>query len=490
MRVLHVSSEVAPWSETGGLGQVSSALPDALASAGIDVHVVTPLYPQVRHELWVREQKPTYSGIDAWMILGGVERLGKFLTFERPGKATVHFLECDALFDRDGIYYGGYGPHGDNPQRFGFLSRAALDGSWALMGDPPDIVHAHDWQTSLVPMYSKLKLSDWLADTRSVLTIHNMEHQGVCHKLELPALGFDWSTYHHESIEFWDQLNFLKAGIAFADKITTVSPQYAAEILTPEFGCNLDGFLNNHGHKLSGILNGIDVAAWNPKTDRAIAKTYAAGELAGKAACRAALLAEAGMTAAADDLVLGVVSRLADQKGLDVVADLVPELVDMGVKLIILGSGDPELEDRFRTLGSWYPNNVWIWVGFNADLAHRIYAGADAVVIPSRFEPCGLSQMYAMRYGAIPIAHAVGGLRDTVVDWGNDQLARGNGTGIRYEHASADGLRWAVGRAVDLFRNDPTGWKTAASRVMQLDWSWGESARKYVNLYNALLAGR
>ena len=487
MRVLHLASEVAPWVQTGGLGQVAGALPDALAAAGADVHVVCPLYPQVQRELAQQGVELADSGIDVVMKLGGVDRHGRFYTLARPGRAAVHFLECWPLYDRDGIYDGGYGPHGDNPQRFAFLARGAVDGSWGLCGGPPDIVHAHDWQAALAPVYLREKLSGWLPHTRSVLTINNLDYQGVCSRWELPAIGLDWSVYHPGAIEYWDQLNYLKAGIAYADAVTTVSERYAEEILTPAFGCHLDGFLREHQHKLSGVLNGIDTEAWDPATDPALAARYSADDPSGKAACRAALLAEAGMEAGDGDLVLGVVSRFASQKGLDLIADLAPELGEMGVKLIMLGSGEPALEARFAQLGAWFRDRVWTYFGWSGPLARRIYAGADAIAIPSRFEPCGLTQMYAMRYGAIPIAHAVGGLRDTVLDWGNEELARGNGTGIRFEHPTVEGLRWALGRALALYRGDRPGWNAAVAHVMQKDWSWRAPAARYLELYRRLL---
>jgi starch synthase len=320
-----------------------------------------------------------------------------------------------------------------------------------------------------------------------VFTIHNLAYRGIFPKEVVPAVGLPWWTFTFDRLEFHDQVSHLKAGVAFADAVTTVSPTYAREILTPEFGFDLDGFMRDSAGRLTGILNGIDISAWDPATDPHISANYSARSIARKRVNRTALLSELGLSADDGVLLLGMVSRFADQKGMDLVAEIVPRLRDWGARLVVLGSGDRWLEERFGLLSSWFASELAVRLGYDEPLSHRIYAGCDAILVPSRFEPCGLAQLYAIRYGALPIAHAVGGLRDTVIDPGDDALARGEGTGIRFEHATADGLAWAVARACDFYRRDPGGWSRAAASIMRRDVSWDLSARQYLELYASLI---
>lgn len=475
MKIVHIASECAPFSQTGGLGQVVGALPDALVRAGgggHQVYVVTPLYRGIA-DTWDLED----TGIAVRVDIGGRPQRVDLRVLSRPGAATVCFADCPAMFDRDQLY-----DYDDDVYRFGVLCRAAVEAAADLVGGTPDVLHAHDWQAGLVPTY----LRETRPDAASVFTIHNLRFQGVFHKHALPHLGLPWSVFTLDRLEYFDRLSTLKGGIADAGAVTTVSPQYAREIQTEGFGCGLHAFLAHHAGKLSGVLNGIDMAAWNPADDPAIAAPYSAEDIEGKRACRQALLDLAGLEAADDDPVLGVVSRLDEQKGLELVADLAPELAELGVRMVVLGSGEASLEDRFRRLAQRHPDRLHVHIGYDVDLAHQIYAGADMMAMPSRFEPCGLNQLYAMRYGALPIVHSVGGLRDTVTDWGNDELARGHGTGFRFDHPDTAGLRWAVGRAVALFRGDRRGWDTAVRHVMRRDLSWDLSAAEYLALYRLL----
>ena len=483
MRIVHVASECAPWSQTGGLGQVVGALPDALVAAAGDDSVVlvfTPLYRETADALRdagvVIDRRAASCAVD----LDGQRHQVDIHRLDNPGRASVCFVDCPAMFDRDGLYATAGVDHADNAERFALLCRAALDTANALLGGPPDIVHAHDWQGALAVTYG-------LGGTaRAVLTIHNLGFQGVFDKHELVAIGLDWSCFTMQRLEYYDDLNLLKGGIADADAVTTVSPQYAREIRTPQFGCGLDGVLQAHQGKLSGILNGIDTESWDPATDRALASPYSAADPSGKLDCRRALLELVGLDAAPDDPVIGIVSRFAEQKGLDLVADLVAELAELGVRLVVLGSGDRDLEDRLGALAVRFSDRLALELGYDLDLARRIYAGADIVVVPSRFEPCGLTQLYAMRYGALPVVCSVGGLRDTVTDWGEAELARGHGTGFRYDHPTTEGLRWALARAVSMFRTDAEGWRTAVEHVMSRDLSWRFAAAEYLALYRKL----
>jgi starch synthase len=478
VRLVHVSSEVAPWSQTGGLGQVAGALPDALAAtdSDLEVAIITPLYQSVRAALDRRGEALTDSGVDVVHTIEWGSWRGRLLTLDRGDRPPVHFLDCPELYDRDGLYDGGFGPHGDNPLRFSFLARAAVDAAPRLLGGAPDVVHAHDWQTGLIPAQLRGPLADWLPQTRSVFTIHNLAYQGCYPAHQMAATGLPADQFQPTGLEYWGQLNMLKAGISYADAVTTVSPSYAAEIQTPAFGEGLDGHLRHHAGKLHGILNGIDTVSWNPATDPQLAARFSAGELDGKRACRAALVAETGLPAAGDELLVGVVSRFAGQKGIDLIAALIPAAAELGIRLAILGSGEAALEVQLRHLAAAHPDRLWVQTGFSTELARRIYAGADATMIPSRFEPCGLAQMYAMRYGTLPIVHAVGGLRDTVV---HDQ------TGFCFEHPTVDGLRWATEQALARFR-DPAAWRERVDRAMAVDWSWARSAGRYRDLYRSL----
>ncbi len=483
MKILHVVSEVAPWSTTGGLAHVAGALPAAQArhgGLGVQVAIVAPAYRDSIARVERAGRRLIDTGIDFSVELAGARQHGRALAIEPSDAAPVFLLDCPAMFEREGIY-----GHADDALRFGLLSRGAIDVSDRILGGMPDILHAHDWPAGLVPAYARAVVGDWMKDTRCVFTIHNLAYQGVFPKQRVAELGVPWWTFTHDRLEFYDQLSMLKAGIAFSDAVTTVSPTYAAEILTPAHGAHLDGFLRDSARRLTGILNGIDVAAWDPSNDPHIAAPFSPARFERKAENRAALLTEVDLDAA-DGPVFGVVTRLADQKGMDLVAEMVPQLPELGARLVLLGSGDHWLEDRFRLLASWFPRHLAVRIGYDEALAHRIYAGSDAILAPSRFEPCGLTQMYAMRYGALPIAHAVGGLRDTVIDPGDAELARGNGTGIRFEHATAEGLLWAVRRTCDFYRRDPAGWRTAAVSIMQRDVSWSSSARAYLALYDSL----
>ena len=365
--------------------------------------------------------------------------------------------------------------------RFAALGKAALAAGDILLGGAPEVLHLHDWQGGAAAIYARLARAPSLI----VTTIHNLAFRGIFPKAAMTELGIPWSMFTADQLEFYDQVSFLKAGLALADVATTVSPSYAREILTPERGEGLDGFLRWNVKRLVGIANGIDTAAWDPATDPALPATYARTEMAGKAVCRTRLAAEFALPIADHEPLIGVIARMTDQKGLDLVADVVPELARLGARLIVLGSGEPALEQRFRWLADVFRQHVAVRIGFNGDMAHHIYAGSDLFAMPSRFEPCGLGQLYAMRYGAIPVVHAVGGLRDTVIDPGDPELARGRGTGIRFTPATPLALARALERAVKLFR-DPAVLAAMRRAAMARDSSWMASAQQYVQLYRSL----
>ncbi len=480
-----MASEVTPFSKTGGLADVASALPRALAADGRGrVVVISPLYPSVP---------------------AGAERLGVGLAdsglrvgWDRcrvlrtdHGGVTWAFLEYPGVFDRPGLYDGpDLRPHDDNPWRFAWLSRAALEVAPALLGRTPEVVHAHDWQAALVPYGMRRQLTGLYDRSASVLTLHNVAYQGRFGAEVARSIDIGDEDLHLDAFEHHGDLNLLKGGCAFADLVTTVSPTFAWEITTPEGGFGLDGFLRHRVGRLEGVLNGLDTAGWDPAADPHIAATFHRDVLGPKDRCRAALAAEFGLRPGLGEPLVGVIGRLADQKGMDLVAELVPRLAALGARMVVLGSGEPDLEERLRWLSERFSEHFVASIGFDGALAHRIVAGSDVLLVPSRFEPCGLVQLQAMRYGAVPVVRATGGLRDTVHDPGDEALRRGQGTGFAFEHATVDGLAWALDRAASLYRHDPESWHALRQRGMDRDWSWREPARRYWRLYVEALAGR
>lgn len=487
MRVCFVASEVAPWSKTGGLGDVCGALPQALQATGdLAVGVFTPLYRSARAALAKRGLTLSETGVPAQM--GGGEP-GRWLRLSQAGQADVFFLECDPLFDRDGVYgfasgsaYGS-GGFSDNATRFAALSRAAVAAAPALLGGPVDIVHAHDWQAALA-VHEARRLSPPPA---TVFTIHNLAHQGAYAAGDARAAGI---TRADTPESFWsgDVLHLLKGAVSEATVVSTVSPHYAHEITTPAFGMGLDGLLSHRG--VTGIVNGLDTDDWDPANDPHTATPFSAADPAGKRTCRRALLKEVGLQDEPGVPVLGVVSRFDHQKGLDIVAELVPLLHRLPARLVVLGTGAAALEQRFRELGVKHHHHLAACVEFDIGLAHRIVAGSDMLLVPSRFEPCGLTQLQAMRYGAVPVVHAVGGLVDTVQDPGDAALARGEGSGFAFDGLSVDNLLTTLGRAVRMYRQDPSGWAAVQQVGLDRDSSWGPSAETWAQLYRDAIGPR
>ncbi len=381
-------------------------------------------------------------------------------------------MDAPDYFDRPSLYAEDGTPYGDDAERFAFFSRAVADLASRTDGPPVDVVHVHDWHAALVPTY----LHRAGASTPTVLTIHNLAYQGDFPLKEVPA-GL-------EHLVRGERFNFLGAGILEADAVTTVSPSYAAEITTPAFGAGVDELLRARPSPPLGILNGIDVIEWDPGTDAELPMPYRAADLSGKAAARTALIAELGLSSPDDDPIVAVVSRFAAQKGIDLVTALEPE--DIGIRIIALGEGDPPLEEAMRQMAARYPERVAVRLGWDKRLAHLLIAGADLVALPSRFEPCGLVQMQAMRYGTIPVAHAVGGLRDSVLDPGDEALMEGRGTGFLFVEPTTEALAAALRRAVRLFRSQPEGWRRLQETAMARDWSWETSAGRYLDLYRSL----
>jgi starch synthase len=491
VRVLHVSSEVAPFAQSGGLADVVAGLPAAQAALGLDVTVVVPLYRGVADTL-AKSGIALDGGFSLPMTIGAWSPTVD-IRLAQVGRVRYAFVDIPALYDRPGTLYGpgGAGEWGDNHIRFGALGKAAVEAAPQLLaGKPPDVLHVHDWQGGPAAIYARMAN----APSTIVTTIHNLAYRGIFPKSVMTELGFSWSFFTIKQLEFYDQVSLLKGAMGVADAVTTVSPTYAQEILTPERGEVLDGFLRWDVKRLVGIVNGIDTLFWDPATDKAIARPFSRGNMAGKAACRAALAAEAKLPLPDREPLIGVIARMTGQKGLDLVADIVPWLATIdgsaenhGARLVVLGAGEHEYEERFRWLARTFDQHVSTTIGFDIGYARRIYAGADMFLMPSRFEPCGLGQLYAMRYGTIPIVHAVGGLRDTVSDPGNAELAEGRGTGIRFEQATPEALAHAIWRAIQLFK-DRAAWSKLRDAAMARDSSWMVSAHEYVQLYRSLRA--
>jgi len=473
MKVLFATSEIAPWVKTGGLGDVAAALPSALRAQGCDVRVLVPRYPALR------EAFPATRPLVRLPSAGG--RLPAAELHEEPSQGLL-LLDCPLLYDRPGNPY--LGPEGhdwlDNHLRFGLLSRVAarLAAEATPLPWRPDVLHCHDWQTALAPYYLKFHETGGAA---SVVTIHNLAFQGTFPPQLLDELALTGADWHMEGVEYYGQISFLKAGLRHADALTTVSPTYAREIQTDAEGMGLQGLLRLRADRLTGILNGIDTTVWNPATDPHLAARYDRDHLDAKPQNKAALQREMGLDERDDCPLFGVVSRLTEQKGLDLVAALGDAIVDLPAQLVVLGSGDKTLEAAFRSLAERHPGQVAVQIGYHETLAHHIEAGADVFLMPSRFEPCGLNQMYSLAYGTPPLVRATGGLADTVVDAADAQ--RGNG--FVCDAATAPALRSGLRRAAALWRDRPR-WRALQVRGMLGDYAWPASARHYCELYRSL----
>lgn len=490
MRIAIVASEVTPWSKTGGLADVVAELPAALQEANGDVRaaVFAPLYRGAAGRALALGAVLRETGVSVRVPLAGRLEEGRFLAYRGPDGITVFFLEHSGFYDRADLYLDGQRHDWpDNALRFAFLCRGTLEGAARLLGGPPDVFHVHDWQASLLPVYLRTRYADAYPDAASVLTIHNLAYQGLFPATLLGDLDLDLTEFTPECLEFHGWLNLLKGGVAFSDAVTTVSPTYAREILTPAFGNGLDGFLARYARRLRGIVNGI-AALPHELPDPCTGATADADPLAAKARCRQALAQELDLRLTEGEALLGVVSRLDPQKGLDLVADMAPRLPQLSAHLVLLGEGSTELEERFRSLAAT-SGHVHARLGFDSTQAPLVLGGADVVLVPSRFEPCGLTQQLAMAWGTPPVVHAVGGLRDTVDDPGDDALARGEGTGFVFGEPTAEALEGAVRRALRLMREDPAGWRRLGLACLARDGSWTRPGREYLDLFREVAAG-
>lgn len=474
MNVIIVSPEAIPFAKTGGLADVAGSLPAALKNLGCKVMLFLPFYRHVRQAGF----EPEVTGLEVTVPLGKREIKGEVLRTSVNG-VPVYFLKRDEFYDRSYLYGTPEGDYFDNLERYTFFARGALEAMKAR-GFDADIIHCNDWQTGLIPAYLKdiYKTDLHFANTATVFTIHNIAYQGI-----FPGELFDLthlspSLYGIEGVEYWGNINLLKAGLACSDIITTVSEAYSKEIQTPEYGCGLEGVLKKRKDALYGIINGVDYNEWDPAIDNLIPSRYSPDDLSNKAVCKKELLREFRLKVKPNTPVIGVISRLAGQKGFDILSEAMPALMELDIGMTVLGSGERKYQTLLEDLAKKYQKRLSVRIAFNNKLAHLVEAGADMLLMPSKYEPCGLNQIYSLKYGTIPVVRATGGLEDTVEEY--DGL--GGGNGFKFREYSADALIGKVKEALELYR-DKNGWKALQKNAMGYDFSWESSARKYIELY-------
>ncbi len=472
MNVVFVSSEVAPFARTGGLGDVSGSLPKGLQRLGHEVSVFMPFYRHVRCDGF----EPPHIGEKLTVPVDGkpVDYLVRFAHL--PGTTVpVYFIDNGAYFNREELYVDPSTgkDYIDNCARFSFFSRAVLE-TIRSIGIRPDVVHCNDWQSAMIPVYIKgiYKDIDCFKNTLTVLTVHNLAYQGLFPAKDIEMTGLDRRYFNSEQLEYHGDINFLKGGLVFADIITTVSKRYSEEIQTGEFGAGLDGVLKKRSKDLYGIVNGIDYSVWNPEDDELIPAAYGPDRLEGKKTCKESLLKRAGLPQKTDVPLIGMITRLAEQKGIDLLVECWDELMRLDIGLFLLGSGDRRYQDALRSLADKYPDKFHVHIGFDNRLSHEIEAGADMFLMPSRYEPCGLNQLYSLKYGTVPIVRKTGGLADTVTP----------SVGFLFESYTSGEMLKAIGEAVDAYRDRPK-WSGLMRAGMLQDWSWDKSARRYANIY-------
>jgi starch synthase len=477
MKILFVASEGVPFSKTGGLADVVGALPKVLAAREHQVSVLLPRY---------RSTAPgevVHAGLS--IPLGSEVYTVDIQEGPTVGKVRHFFVDYPPFFDRESLYMDGGKDYPDNAERFALFAKAALE--FAHRDGLPDVLHCHDWQSALVPVYLKTEHADD-PDWRSVaviFTVHNMGYPGLFPAETRSRIGLPDSLFTMEGLEYWGQINFLKGGLLFADHITTVSKRYAQEIQTEEYGCGLDGVVRTRADHLTGILNGVDYTEWNPETDKFLAAPYSVEQMEGKQACKKDLLAQFKLPP--DRLkrpLIGIVSRFATQKGFDLLAAVAPQLMRQNLQLVALGTGEPQFEELFRELAVKFPRKFAVRVAYDNALAHKIEGGSDMLLMPSRYEPCGLNQIYSLRYGTVPVVRATGGLDDTIELFDG---ATGAGTGFKFQEYSPAALLDCLSQALALFSKDAPAWRQLVYNGMVQDFSWDVSAGEYEALYRRVV---
>lgn len=471
MKIILAASEAMPFIKTGGLADVTGALYREYRKLGIEAWLMLPLYRGIKENFAL-----TDTGLSINVPLGDRQLYCKLWSYDE----RVYFIENDVFFDRTEPYGTAHGDYPDNAARFIFLSKAILEACMTV-GLQPDVLHCNDWQTGLVPLYLKTIYNNvFFNRTATIMTIHNLGYQGVFDISEFYLTDLGWEWFKPEGVEFYGKVNFLKAGLIAADIITTVSNTYASEILTIEHGYGLEGVLKNRLPDLYGVINGIAYEEWSPFTDTFIAKGYSSSDMTGKALCKKKLMEDCSLLSGKDaPPLIAVVGRLSTQKGLDILINSVEEMLLMGARLVVLGKGDQPFQLALEALAEKYKGNVFIEIGYNEAFAHRIYAGSDIFLMPSRYEPCGLGQLIAMRYGTIPVARKTGGLADTVIDY---VPLSGNGTGFLFDDYSASALKECLRSALCVYA-DKKRWSRLVANAMKMDFSWKNSAGRYIELY-------
>ena len=478
MNILFASSEVFPFAKTGGLADVLGALPDALSKRGHKCSVILPFYKCVKEKKF----SPEIFKKDIPLKINN-ENKSFGLYFLKHGDSDVYFIDRDEYYNRDHLYNTPQGDYPDNALRFGFFAKA-IAASIPYIGKQ-DILHCNDWQTALAPLYIRLfhRKETEFRSLKTLFTIHNIAYQGLFGREFMHQLGIPASLFNLHGLEFYGRMNFMKAGLIYSDVISTVSEGYSREILTPEFGCGLDGLLRTRKKDIYGIINGVDYSVWNPETDKFIARNYNEKDLGGKEECKKDLLREMGLEYVSGRPLIGMITRLAEQKGVDLVSDSMGELLALDFDFILLGFGDEKYNNIFTDIAKKYKDRVGIKIGFDNTLAHKIEAGSDMFLMPSKYEPCGLNQLYSFKYATVPVVRAVGGLDDTVVEF-DSSSAEGNG--FKFKEGTCEALLTEVKKAVGAYKNKEL-WHKLLLNGLSCDFSWDSSAEKYERLYNKLI---
>ncbi|MEA3521597.1 MAG: glycogen synthase GlgA [Campylobacterota bacterium] len=482
LNILFVASEVVPFAKTGGLADVSGALPKALKALGHNIIVVMPRYYQIDPSTLTQREGTLGVPMGPMGELWAGVHESKIPGSEVP----IYFIDHEQFFGRSGLYADDGESYGDNDNRFIFLSKASLQ-LCKMLDFKPDIIHANDWHTAALPLLSKTRFGHDFADAATILTIHNLQHQGNFFKGGVDVMEVDWNHFNAMELESFDRLNLLKGGIAHADAVTTVSRRYAKEIQTPEFGFGLDHHIRAHESKLYGILNGVDYEEWSPAIDKHLLETFDVGKMKGKLTCKRALQKHFGLEVRDDVPLLGFVGRFAEQKGIELIAGTLDALMQQDLQIVMLGTGEKWAESYFSEAAGRHSGKFGLHVGYSDALAHQIEAGCDMFLMPSLFEPCGLNQIYSLRYGTLPIVRATGGLDDTIENFNEETLS---GNGFKFDWATHDALYQTVVWAINVYHKNPEAFKTMQKNAMQMHFGWDDAARAYEDVYNYVITKR
>lgn len=476
LKIIIAASEAVPFAKTGGLADVAGTLPKELESLGCDVSVILPYYQMVK------KSRKTIKDTGKNITVSIGEKLveGRIHTSKLGKNVTVYLIEKDEYFNRPDLYRTSDGDHIDNSERFIFYSKAVLEVA-KTFNIKADVIHCNDWQTGLIPLLLKTKeqSNPFFENTVSLFTIHNLAYQGLFWHLDMPMTNLSWNVFTPEGIEFYGKINLMKSGIVFSDIINTVSKKYSKEIQTKEFGCRLEGILKKRSSDLYGILNGVDYDVWNPEKDKLIKTKYSHSNMKGKKTCREDLLKTFGLKDKKGTPIISMISRIADQKGFDLIAEKIDALMKLDLFFILLGTGDEKYNDLFRKISKKYPDKTGIKIDFNNKLAHKIEAGSDFFLMPSKYEPAGLNQLYSLKYGTIPIVRATGGLDDTIKSF---SVKTKKGNGFKFAAYSSNSMLTKIKEAIKVYKTKDMD--KLISNAMKEDFSWNKSAKEYVKLYS------